>query len=150
MLTAGIEQKLRFPSAPKIGLSMMSVSKPERLARSSGCDHTRPMQRRIAHDAALADLPLPDLELRFHQDHHFAIFASRRDDAGNDSVTEIKLTSQTARSKRSGKSAGLRWRAFTPSRTIHARIVAQLPVQLAVSRRRWRRRAPRRAAAGNR
>ena len=74
---------------------------------------------------------------------------STRTMAGMISVAEMKLTSQTARSTGSPRSAGSRYRALMPSCTHDARIVAQFPVELPRARRRWRERAPRRPAAGN-
>ena len=90
------------------------------------------VQRGIAHDAALADLALAHFELRFDQYNHLpAGLEQRRRCAGRISVTEMKLTSQTTRSTGSPMSSNVSSRALMPSCSDHARIGAQLPIELA-------------------
>ena len=78
---------------------MMAVRNPSASTHACTRSQAAPMQRGIAHDAALADLALAHFKLRLDQYNHFATFASSSGTiAGISRVTEMKLTSQTARS----------------------------------------------------
>ena len=122
-----------FPSAPRMGLSMMPVSNPN---SSHGRAHPLAsglVQLGIAHDAALADLALAHFKLRFDQYNHLRRRGrSRGTMRGQDQRHRNEAHVADERGPPARRSLrSVRSRALMPSCSDHARIGAQLPIELA-------------------
>ena len=125
----------RLPVAPVIGDGVMPH------ARQSGCcgvrgdsrEH-RVVHRRIADDASFADLVAARLRTAASPARRCRRRGARNvGTSGRMCFSEMNDTSIVTMSTACGTSVGVSARAFTPSRTMHARIAAQLPVELAVA-----------------
>ena len=73
-----------FPSAPWMGLSMMSVCESEFFDGAPDAVAGGLMQRRVAHDAALADLALAHFKLRLDQYNHLPLRLEQGNDGRQD------------------------------------------------------------------
>jgi hypothetical protein len=122
----------RFPSAPRIGLSMICALKSQRLHTITDAVARGAMQLRLAHDASPAHLAALDFELRLHQDDHGAVPRKQRLNRGNQQRRGDEARIAHREIEAFPEVFGRKIARVHAFANHDARIVAKLPVELAV------------------
>ena len=125
-------------------------TEPERVEPADDFAQHRVVHHRVAHDATLADARPARLELRLHEQHEVGIGVREREQVRRDRAQRDERQVGDAQVGGRIDRAGVE---LAHVRALHhgdARVVAQRPRELAPARRRSRRRARRRVAAGSR